>query len=368
MASMTTRADFSFRALSRSDFPTLSRWFNAPHAARWYGREGMDEREIEEEYGPIVDRTIPIQAHVVSFEGREIALIEHEKLGPFEEIRRHYRVDDPDTCNCDVIIGEPSFAHRGVGPAMIRAHLAQFIFAQPEARSIVIDPLVDNFIAIRAYEKAGFRFVRAVAEDGEGAAVYLLELTRAEFVANERDRSPFFVRPAREDELAVLRAIDEDACRRYDEVGLSISASLDATFTERESERWQRSLDAGLTLVACARETREPIAFISLARVDGVPFVQQLSVVRAWQGRGVGRALLARAKRWSVRDGQLWLTTYGEVSFNGPWYARHGFVHAPIDESATELRAIDAEERRALPAAETRVAMRYRHSDGVETE
>ncbi|MFO0563384.1 MAG: GNAT family N-acetyltransferase [Polyangiales bacterium] len=366
---MNARAsEFTFRPLTRGDFSTLLRWFNAPHAARWYCREGMTLDELEQEYGPIVDRTIPIRAHIVGYQGREIALIEHEKLGAFDEIRRHYRVDDPNTCNCDVIIGEPSLAHRGVGPAMIRAHLERFIFAQPEVRSIVIDPLVDNFIAIRAYEKAGFRFVRSVADDGEGAAVYLLELTREEFFSPQTHAAPFFIRPAKTGELDALRSIDEDACLRYADVGLSISASLDGAFTEGESARWQRSLDAGLTLVACATDTRAPIAFISLARLDGAPFVQQLSVVRAWQGRGVGRALLARAKRWSVRDGALWLTTYGAISFNEPWYARRGFELVEVESCGPELRALDREERRALPAPDTRVVMRYRHADGVETE
>jgi hypothetical protein len=77
--------------------------------------------------------------------------------------------------------------------------------------------------------------------------------------------------------------------------------------------------------------------------------------------RGIGRAMVERAKHWSVRSGELWLTTYAAVPWNEPWYSRLGFVRVPDEEVGRELRDILAAERAALPSNEARVAMVYRH-------
>ena len=54
----------------------------------------------------------------------------------------------------------------------------EVIFADPAVPRCFIDPEQINKAAIRAYEKAGFTFVRDVADDGEGKTVHLMEMTR----------------------------------------------------------------------------------------------------------------------------------------------------------------------------------------------
>jgi RimJ/RimL family protein N-acetyltransferase len=74
--------------------------------------------------------------------------------------------------------GEASFLYRGLGGPLVRQFVHEVIFADTGVTTCFIDPEGTNATAIRAYEKAGFRFVRDVMDDGEGATVHLMEMPR----------------------------------------------------------------------------------------------------------------------------------------------------------------------------------------------
>lgn len=95
--------------------------------------------------------------------------------------------------------------------------------------------------------------------------------------------------------------------------------------------------------------------------MDGHPFLDQVSVLRSAMRHGIGRMLVEHALKWSARQGELWLTTYDHVPWNGPWYERLGFRRMPEAEHGPELRRTFEAERAALPAPEHRIAMRYVH-------
>ena len=153
-------------------------------------------------------------------------------------------------------------------------------------------------------------------------------------------------------------AIDDDASALYAEHGLVIDLSREPAFFAWESEVWARSVRSGRTHLAIS-EPAEPIAFAALSEVDGAAHLAQLSVRRAWMGRGVGRALLERALEHCRPSGVVWITTYAHLPFNAPFYERHGFVRVEDESAGPELRAILARERCALPAPEQRIAMKH---------
>jgi RimJ/RimL family protein N-acetyltransferase len=69
---------------------------------------------------------------------------------------------------------------RPLAPDMhLVAHVVhEIVFADPTVTTCFIDPDARNRGAIRAYEKAGFRFVRDVADDGGGDRVHLMAMDR----------------------------------------------------------------------------------------------------------------------------------------------------------------------------------------------
>ena len=110
-------------------------------------------------------------------------MISWERFGDSPDFMRTYAVDDPDAVNCDLLIGEVDFAHRGLGGPMLRRFLREVVFSDPRFTTCIIDPQPENASAIRAYEKAGFCHVRTMPDDGEGNAVYLMKLRRADLVS-----------------------------------------------------------------------------------------------------------------------------------------------------------------------------------------
>ncbi|GAB2837004.1 GNAT family N-acetyltransferase [Actinocorallia aurea] len=102
----------------------------------------------------------------------------------------------------------------------------------------------------------------------------------------------------------------------------------------------------------------EPVAgFAAVTEVDGLPYLEQISVRADQVGRGLGsellRAVIAEA------EGGLTLLTFRDVPWNGPWYRRFGFVELPPEEFGPELREHwRAEITAGLHALGPRLAMR----------
>ena len=130
-------------------------------------------------------------------------------------------------------------------------------------------------------------------------------------------------------------------------------ADDDVTSAERHAE----FLAIGGVWVA-VRDPR-PVGFISAEFVADGWHIWQMAVEREEQGRGIGRALLEELIRAARGGGarSVTLTTFRDVAWNAPFYARSGFRLLPNDELNERLRAVLANEiAHGLPG-EQRCAM-----------
>ncbi|MBB2191271.1 GNAT family N-acetyltransferase [Gluconacetobacter azotocaptans] len=96
-----------------------------------------------------------------------------------------------------------------------------------------------------------------------------------------------------------------------------------------------------------------------VAAEDGrVLHIRELSVRADRQGQGLGRRLLDHAARHAAAHGlsAVTLTTFRDVPWNAPFYARAGFTLLDDDALTPRLRAILAEE--AAHGLHRRCAMR----------
>ncbi|MBW8814570.1 MAG: GNAT family N-acetyltransferase [Caulobacterales bacterium] len=110
---------------------------------------------------------------------------------------------------------------------------------------------------------------------------------------------------------------------------------------------WRPHQAEGRLWVAEAQGVR--LGFLA-AQADGARLhVEQLQVLRAHQGRGIGRQLLATAIDWARARGfsTVSLTTFRSVAWNAPFYASAGFREVARHEMAPGLRAT-AEHEAAL--------------------
>ena len=167
------------------------------------------------------------------------------------------------------------------------------------------------------------------------------------------------LRVAGTNELETLLDIDLDACRLFDEVGLELTPAHSVEYSTRERRRWAQCLNSGTVLVASDR-SGAPVGFAALAALDGEPYLEQLSVRMSAMRKGIGSALLTAAERFAAkaRTRVLWLTTYGHLPWNAPFYLKAGFVPVPVKECGTEMLLELFFQRRLLPKPDQRVVMR----------
>jgi GNAT superfamily N-acetyltransferase len=135
--------------------------------------------------------------------------------------------------------------------------------------------------------------------------------------------------------------MDRDAGLVFRDIGMPEVAA----FEPRSLEELEESRQAGGLWVAAGQDDA-PASFLMTIPVDGCLHVEQLSTDPVSARQGLGRALLDFAADRARADGvpAMTLTTFADVSWNGPYYARCGFRVLGDDEVTPGLRAIRAHE------------------------
>jgi GNAT superfamily N-acetyltransferase len=118
-----------------------------------------------------------------------------------------------------------------------------------------------------------------------------------------------------------------------------------------------------------------PVGFAHVEVLEAtVAHLEEIDVHPEHGRRGVGRRLVRAVCTWAETNGYraVTLTTFRDVPFNMPFYARLGFDVIPPEELSAALRVVVQDEtRRGLDAAR-RVAMRRtcavraKHEGGVD--
>jgi predicted N-acetyltransferase YhbS len=160
------------------------------------------------------------------------------------------------------------------------------------------------------------------------------------------------IRPARPDEAELIRKIEDSAAARF-------RGSPHAYVTDHPpppAEVYATLAARGLVLIADQDEG--PVGFAACELYPDALHLKELAVLHRRQGEGVGRALVAAVADEARRRGRsaVTLTTFRDLDWNAPWYARLGFVELGAGTLGERLREELAEEdARGLTA---RCAMR----------
>ncbi|NED91818.1 GNAT family N-acetyltransferase, partial [Streptomyces sp. SID11233] len=90
----------------------------------------------------------------------------------------------------------------------------------------------------------------------------------------------------------------------------------------------------GLAWVFTTPPDDTPVAYLLADRTDGNLHIEQVSVHPSHARRRLGRALIDHAAHQARTEGAraLTLTTFTEVPWNAPYYARLGFEEFPAPE------------------------------------
>jgi aminoglycoside 6'-N-acetyltransferase len=122
------------------DIPDLIRIRSTPQVRHWWRGEDDLTAELREDIA-----NPEMRFFAVEFEGRVVGAIQCD-----EETEPDYR-----HASIDIYL-DPSVHGRGLGTDAVRT-LARHLFVDCGHHRVVIDPAADNAVAIRTYEKVGFR-------------------------------------------------------------------------------------------------------------------------------------------------------------------------------------------------------------------
>jgi len=164
----------------------------------------------------------------------------------------------------------------------------------------------------------------------------------------------FSIRLAAASDIEPMRALERRAAQRF----LSIGYDYCADGPVRDPEEHVRAMTEGVTIVA---EAGGDLAGFAMAeRLDGEGHLVEIDVDPLHQGCGMGRRLIVSVEDWAGGHGfvGLTLTTYRDVPWNAPYYARLGFTVFEPGPERPGLRATIAKEAAAGFAFAPRVAMR----------
>lgn len=165
----------------------------------------------------------------------------------------------------------------------------------------------------------------------------------------------FSIRPSTIADTTLLPAIEQDAGQRFRDIpelawiadGPIIPVEIHQQFVRQE-----------MSWIALA--DNRPVGFLLAEAQEKTLFIVEISLHRAWQGKGLGRKLMTYMQEWASQRhfSELTLTTFRDVPWNAPWYARMGFEMLPEVSLSAMLRQKLMQEVAHGMAYESRCAMR----------
>ena len=174
MLSDPATAIYTFRPMLPEDLPLFERWVKRPAVAEWwYENARMSSEELYRKMHPRTLGEEGARPFIFSIDGVESGYIQS-----YLDTEGIYGV--PGAAGVDLFIGEERMLHRGFGAFLLRKFVAEQVFSDPNVTACMIDPHAANRIAVRAYEKAGFRTVRDFVAPRDGVKYTLMRMDRQE--------------------------------------------------------------------------------------------------------------------------------------------------------------------------------------------
>jgi aminoglycoside 6'-N-acetyltransferase len=163
------RDDVKLRALDLSaDRPLLERWLQSPHVVQWWGTQDV-------QFTGQGQRSSGTDA-MITADGKPVGYLCWQRPSPSEIAAAGLTELPGDLMDIDIMIGEPEFLGCGVGPRALVLLLAKL--RDEGVRFAGLGTSTSNRVAIRAFEKAGFRAFRDFEDPEFGPCRYMVAQLR----------------------------------------------------------------------------------------------------------------------------------------------------------------------------------------------
>lgn len=169
----------------------------------------------------------------------------------------------------------------------------------------------------------------------------------------------YSIRLARQSELESLPEIERAAAQVFENYPGELGVDPQWLARVKLLEELLEAHDDGRLLVAVQDGSEEVVGFALLVDLGLFAHLDEIDVLPEHARKGLGTALVEAACAWAYTHGFSFVTlsTFRDVPWNAPFYARHGFTIVPADEQPPELvRIVEAERNKGL-RTELRVIM-----------
>ncbi|MBW2292527.1 MAG: GNAT family N-acetyltransferase [Deltaproteobacteria bacterium] len=164
------------------------------------------------------------------------------------------------------------------------------------------------------------------------------------------------IRPARQGEIATIRAIEIAAAELIPLKDLPVELREDALPVEVV----ERAVAEGRLFAAVCLPQDSLVGFALATLIDGSAHLHELDVLPSHGRRGLGSALVAAVAEWAKQGGfsSLTLTTFRHLPFAAAFYRGLGFYGLPDDGLPEQLAGLLVAEEESGLDRSARLAMR----------
>ena len=151
----------------------------------------------------------------------------------------------------------------------------------------------------------------------------------------------YTIRPASAEDVEFLPEIEQRASELFASTPFSDEVSQECLSVDFLTEQ----CEAGRLWVA-ADDYDIPVGFSAAIIVDGNAHLHEVSVDPAHVKQGLGRRLIEAVINWAKAEHRLMtLSTFYDIPWNAPFYAKLGFREFPESEHGPEMKELREEER-----------------------
>jgi aminoglycoside 6'-N-acetyltransferase len=166
-----------FRDLRIDDLHLMHKWLNFELVIQWYEQRRFSLPEIEGKFIPRIRGEKPVSCYLILYGDNPIGYIQSYKISDFPDYAKHVAIGE-NASGIDLFIGEPDYIHKGLGYYIISKFLKNKVFVLTDSESCIIGPDPNNIIAIKAYQKVGFKYIKTVVIPEEDEIEYIMKISK----------------------------------------------------------------------------------------------------------------------------------------------------------------------------------------------
>ena len=144
----------AFRPITAADISQIQEWLGREHVARWWRNEDATTYLAQ-----------PHEHFLILLDGRPVGMIQTYLVADYPDWGAIVGTE-PGLAGVDLLIGEVDLTGRGLGPRVLAQFADEVVFSDAAATAVVATVEEGNRRSWRAFEKAGFRHVHDVEEEG----------------------------------------------------------------------------------------------------------------------------------------------------------------------------------------------------------